>query len=180
MAEPLEINPSTSSQDFLNKNTQVPPHGVLQSPNGNIPMYPTVYPLLVPGLFPPQQEEEQMIHGPGLYAVCALPSMQPFPGYSSNTLIPFTYNIPTEPSALETTAVGGERGQAAEQQQQAGPQIQDVVYKWKWSKILLTIESTDSGSTWVASEDKQPSNSSKLDPKYKMLCEDFKLQFSLI
>ncbi|CAA3026976.1 uncharacterized protein LOC111366309 [Olea europaea subsp. europaea] len=94
-------------------------------------MYPTVYPLLVPGLFPPQQEEEQMIHGPGLYAVCALPSMQPFPGYSSNTLIPFTYNIPTEPSALETTAVGGERGQAAEQQQQAGPQIQDVVRRFQ-------------------------------------------------
>ncbi|KAL2554129.1 hypothetical protein Fot_07748 [Forsythia ovata] len=124
MVEAPEIHPATSSQDSLNRQTQVPP-------NGNIPMFPMMYPVFVPGLFPPQPDQEQMNRGPGLYAVGSLPSMQPFPGFSSNAVIPFTYNIPTEPSSLETAAVGGEQGQVVEQQQQAGPQRQVVMRRFQ-------------------------------------------------
>lgn len=74
---------------------QVPLFGGLKSPNGNIPKFPIMYPALVPGLVPPQQDQEQINRGSGLYAVAVLPYMQPFAGFPSNTLIPFTYNIPT-------------------------------------------------------------------------------------
>ncbi|KAL2533423.1 hypothetical protein Adt_06774 [Abeliophyllum distichum] len=123
MAEAPEIQPATSSQDSLNRQTQVPP-------NGNVPMFPIMCPVLAPGLFP-QPDHGQMNRGPGLYAVGSIPSMQPFPGFSSNALIPFTYNIPTEPSPLETVAVDGEQGQVVEQQQQAGPQGQVVMRRFQ-------------------------------------------------
>ena len=56
-----------------------------------------MYPMLVPGLFPPQQGQEQTDHGAGLYAVPTYPNsfMGPIAGYPPNALIPFTYNVPT-------------------------------------------------------------------------------------
>ncbi|KAL2228901.1 UNVERIFIED_CONTAM: hypothetical protein Sindi_1869800 [Sesamum indicum] len=72
-----------------------PTFASLKSANGNIPTFPIMYPALVPGLFPPHQDQEQINRGPGLYAVPVLPYMQPIAGLPPNTLIPFTYNIPT-------------------------------------------------------------------------------------
>lgn len=74
---------------------QIPTSDGLKSQNGDSPMFPIMYPALVPGLFPPHQHQEQINRGPGLYAVPVLPYMQPIAGFHSNTLIPFTYNLPT-------------------------------------------------------------------------------------
>ncbi|KAK6126601.1 hypothetical protein DH2020_039647 [Rehmannia glutinosa] len=101
----------SSSQDSLNKQSQVPTFDGVKSSDGNIPKFPVMYPALVPGLFPPHQDQEQINRGPGLYAVPVLPYMQPIAGFPSNTLIPFTYNIPTERRSPETGEVGGEQGQ---------------------------------------------------------------------
>ncbi|KAI3447326.1 hypothetical protein Pfo_003991 [Paulownia fortunei] len=140
MAEGPGTQPSTSSsdqsssQDSLNKQSQVPTFDGLKSPNGNIPTFPIMYPALVPGLFPPHQDQEQINRGPGLYAVPVHPYMQPIVGFPSNTLIPFTYNTPTERSSPEIREVGGEQGQQGElpqQQQQAGPQRQVVVRRFQ-------------------------------------------------
>ncbi|XP_011077905.2 uncharacterized protein LOC105161789 [Sesamum indicum] len=93
-----------------------------------------MYPALVPGLFPPHQDQEQINRGPGLYAVPVLPYMQPIAGLPPNTLIPFTYNIPTEHSSAQVRGVGGEHGQPGEQPQQqpeAGPQRQVVVRRFQ-------------------------------------------------
>ncbi|KZV46109.1 hypothetical protein F511_30686, partial [Dorcoceras hygrometricum] len=109
-----------------------PTVGGFKSPNGNVPMFPLIYPAVVPGLFPSQQDQEQMNRGPGLYAVPVLPFTQPITGFHSNTLIPFTYNIPTERSLQETREIGGEQVQTVEQQQQvAGPQRQVVVRRFQ-------------------------------------------------
>lgn len=54
-----------------------------------------MYPALVPGLSPPNNDQEQTNRGPGLYAVQVHPFMQPIAGFASNNLIPLTYNIPT-------------------------------------------------------------------------------------
>ncbi|XP_075509584.1 uncharacterized protein LOC142545999 isoform X3 [Primulina tabacum] len=95
-------------------------------------MFPIMFPALVPGLFPPQQDQELMNRGPGLYAVPVLPFMQPIIGFPSNTLIPFTYNIPTERSLPETREMGREQVQGVEQQQEeAGPQRQVVVRRFQ-------------------------------------------------
>ncbi|XP_073034551.1 uncharacterized protein [Primulina eburnea] len=108
---------------------EVPTVGAIKSQNGNVPLFPIMYPSLVPGLFPPQQDQEQMNRGPGLYAVPVLPFMQPITGFPSNNLIPFTYNIPTLP---ETIGIDREQVQAVEQQQQeAGPQRQVVVRRFQ-------------------------------------------------
>ncbi|KAK6152200.1 hypothetical protein DH2020_014835 [Rehmannia glutinosa] len=140
MAEGPGTQPSTSSsdqsssQDSLNKQSQVPTFDGVKSSDGNIPKFPIMYPALVPGLFPPHQDQEQINRGPGLYAVPVLPYMQPIAGFPSNTLIPFTYNIPTERRSPETGEVGGEQGQPGEQpqeQQQAGPQRQVVVRRFQ-------------------------------------------------
>ncbi|KAK6147439.1 hypothetical protein DH2020_018351 [Rehmannia glutinosa] len=138
MAEGPETQPEISSsdqpssKDSLKDQSQVPIFDGLKSPNGNIPMCPIMYPALVPGLFPPQLDQDQMNRGPGLYAVPVLPFMQPITGFPSNTLIPFTYNIPTVRSSSGTTEVGGEQGQPGEQQQQqAGPQRQVVVRRFQ-------------------------------------------------
>ncbi|XP_075475030.1 uncharacterized protein LOC142505808 isoform X2 [Primulina tabacum] len=131
MAEGHESQSSdqSSSRDSADKKTQVPTVGAIKSQNGNVPLFPIMYPSLVPGLFPPQQDQEQMNRGPGLYAVPVLPFMQPITGFPSNTLIPFTYNIPTLP---ETRGIGREQVQAVEQQQQeAGPQRQVVVRRFQ-------------------------------------------------
>lgn len=89
---PLSLSLSLSLSISL---SQVPTVGGLKSKSDNIPKFPIMYPALVPGLFPHQQNQEQMNRGPGLYAVPVLPFMQPITGFPSNTLIPFTYNIPT-------------------------------------------------------------------------------------
>ncbi|XP_073157209.1 uncharacterized protein [Henckelia pumila] len=134
MAEGHESQSSDQSfsQDSADKKTQAPTVGGIKSQNGNVPMFPIMYPALVPGLFSPQQDQEQMNRGPGLYAVPVLPFMQPITGFPSNTLIPFTYNIPTERNMPETREIGGEQVQAVEQQQQeAGPQRQVVVRRFQ-------------------------------------------------
>lgn len=71
---------------------QVPAVSGLPSfPNGDLQILPIMYPALVPGL----QDQEQMNRGSGLYAVPVHPFMGPVTGFSSNALIPLTYNIPT-------------------------------------------------------------------------------------
>lgn len=70
---------------------QVSTSNGLKSQSGGSPMFPIVY----PALFPPQQHQEQINRGPGLYAVPFHPYMQSIAGFPSNTLIPFTYNLPT-------------------------------------------------------------------------------------
>ncbi|KAK6152190.1 hypothetical protein DH2020_014825 [Rehmannia glutinosa] len=104
MAEGPGTQPSTSSsdqsssQDSLNKQSQM-----------EIFKFPIMYPALVPGLFPPHQDQEQINRGPGLYAV-------------------------RERRSPETGEVGGEQGQPGEQpqeQQQAGPQRQVVVRRFQ-------------------------------------------------
>ncbi|XP_073043859.1 uncharacterized protein [Primulina eburnea] len=110
----------------------IPTVGSLKSQNGNVPMFPIMFPALVPGLFPPQQDQELVNRGPGLYAVPVLPFMQPIIGFPSNTLVPFTYNIPTERSLPETREMGREQVQGVEQmQQEAGPQRQVVVRRFQ-------------------------------------------------
>ncbi|KAL2458211.1 hypothetical protein Fot_55745 [Forsythia ovata] len=127
-------NRSSEEQDSLNKQNQVPAFRGLQSPNGDVQMFPFMYPALVPQLFS-QQDQEQMNRGPGLYAVPVLPFAQPIVGFPSNALIPFTYNIPVERSSPDTGAVGDEQGQVGEQpqhqQQQPEPQRQVVVRRFQ-------------------------------------------------
>lgn len=74
---------------------QVPESAGLKSQNGDRPVFPVMYPVLVPGLLSPHQHQEQVNRGPGLYAVPVNPYMQPISGFPPNTLIPFTYNLPT-------------------------------------------------------------------------------------
>ena len=77
-------------------NSQEPQFSGLE--NGAIQTFPIMYPAaLVPGLFPLQQDQDQdqMNRGAGIYAVPTLPFNGPIAGFPSNTLIPFTYNVPT-------------------------------------------------------------------------------------
>uniref|UniRef100_A0A5B6YV86 Transmembrane protein n=1 Tax=Davidia involucrata TaxID=16924 RepID=A0A5B6YV86_DAVIN len=141
MAEESETQTSTStsessshksSEDTL-KQPQVPGlSGFAASPNGDIQMFPIIYPALVPGLFP-LQNQEQMNRGAGIYAVPVLPFMGPVAGLPSNTLIPLTYNLPTRPTSSEAGAVGEEQGQVGQQQQQQqpAPQRQVVVRRFQ-------------------------------------------------
>lgn len=133
MAE--EIEKQTSDKQSDDKKQQIPPFYGFASPNGESPMFPIMYPMLVPGLFPPQQGQEQTDHGAGLYAVPTYPNsfMGPIAGYPSNALIPFTYNVPTGPSPSEAGTGGEEQGQAGQQQQQqqAGQQRQVVVRRFQ-------------------------------------------------
>ncbi|KAL8509665.1 hypothetical protein ACS0TY_016764 [Phlomoides rotata] len=138
MAETPGTQPSTSSsdqsysQDSVDKQSQVSTSNGLKSQSGGSPMLPIMYPGLVPALFPPQQHQEQMNRGPGLYAVPVHPYMQSIAGFPSNTLIPFTYNLPTERSP-EMREAGSEQGQPGEQplQQQDGPQRQVVIRRFQ-------------------------------------------------
>lgn len=145
MAEESNIQTSTSDKSSISgesphpglKQQQIPPfYGFAASPNGDFQMFPIMYPALVPGTFPMQQDQEQMNRGAGLYAVPTLPFMGPIVGLPSNTLIPFTYNVPTSgPSSSEAGTGGEEQGQVAEQQQQQqqqpGPQRQVVVRRFQ-------------------------------------------------
>ncbi|KAH6754890.1 transmembrane protein [Perilla frutescens var. hirtella] len=136
----------SNSQDSRDKQSQVPVSDGLKSQNGDSPVFPVMYPMLVPGLLPPHQHQEQINRGPGLYAVPVHPYMQSFGGFPSNALIPFTYNLPTERSSPEAREVAGEQGQQGEQpqqQQQAGPQRQVVVRRFQIAiqlDILLILK----------------------------------------
>ncbi|KAK9268680.1 hypothetical protein L1049_000440 [Liquidambar formosana] len=101
------------------------------SPNDCPQMFPTMYPALAPGLIP-FQNQEQMNHGAGIYAVPVLPFMGHIAGFPPNTLIPLTYNIPRRPSPSESGA-GEEHGQSGQQQQQQqpAPQRQVVVRRFQ-------------------------------------------------
>ncbi|KAL3625146.1 hypothetical protein CASFOL_030600 [Castilleja foliolosa] len=125
MAEGPETHPSTSFSD--QSSSQAPTSDGSKSSNGNIPSFPIMYPAFVPGLIPPYQDQEQINRGPGLYAVPVMPYGQPFSGFQPNTLIPFTYNIPTEAGAGEQGQAGGQ----PQQQQQAGPQRQVVIRRFQ-------------------------------------------------
>ncbi|GER41782.1 RING/U-box superfamily protein [Striga asiatica] len=139
MAEGPETHPSSSSHqyssnDVVKDQSQAPPFDDVKPLSSNNPMSPIMYPALVPGLFPPQLDQDQMNRGPGLYAVPVLPFAQSITGFPTNTLIPFTYNIPTARSSSGNGGVGGEQGQLQEQpqqQQEAGPQRQVVVRRFQ-------------------------------------------------
>ncbi|GKE28794.1 hypothetical protein Tco_1444178, partial [Tanacetum coccineum] len=81
----------------LNYSKLIPPFYGFTSPNGEAPMFPIMYRMFVPELFPPQQGPKQTNHEACLYAVSTFPNsfMGPIVGYPSNALIPFTYNGPT-------------------------------------------------------------------------------------
>ncbi|KAJ0483892.1 hypothetical protein HanIR_Chr13g0669701 [Helianthus annuus] len=128
-------NPSSSSSSSHQPDPkQLPPFYGFTAPNGELPKFPVMYPVLVPGLAPSQEGQEQTDHGPGLYAVPTFPNTfgGPIAGFPSNTLIPFTYNVPTGPSPSEAGTQGEEQGQAGQQQQpQAGQQRQVVVRRFQ-------------------------------------------------
>lgn len=148
MAEETETQTSTTasgSEKHLNSSSnssqpdpkQLPPFYGFTPPNGELPMFPIMYPMLVPAMFPPQQGQDQMDHGAGLYAVPTFPNsfMGPIAGTPTNILIPFTYNVPTGQSGSEGGTGGEEQGQAGQvgqgQQQQAGQQRQVVVRRFQ-------------------------------------------------
>ncbi|KAG6649210.1 hypothetical protein I3843_07G192700 [Carya illinoinensis] len=96
--------------------------------NGAFPMFPVMYPALIPGLNP-LQNQEQINRGAGIYAVPTFPYMGPVSGLPSNALIPLTYNIPTRhgPEA-GVGAVGEEHREAG---QQPAPQRQVIVRRFQ-------------------------------------------------
>lgn len=112
-----------SPEDTL-KQPQVPAFsGFHASPNDATQMFPIMYPALVPG-FIPSQNQEQTDRGAGIYAVPVLPFMGPVAGLSSNTLIPLTYSIPTRPSSSEAGTAGEENGQVGQGEGEGQPQPQ--------------------------------------------------------
>lgn len=114
---PSSSSSSAAAEEALNKQTQAQFSG-LPSLNGDFQTLPIMYPSYFPGFYPLQQNQEQMNHGRGLYAVPAFPFMGPTAAFAPNTLIPFTYNIPSGPSSSETGAVGENQGQQQREQQQ--------------------------------------------------------------
>ncbi|XP_058113582.1 uncharacterized protein LOC131256647 isoform X2 [Magnolia sinica] len=141
MAEAAEIPQSSipKSSDENLKQSQVPTFsGFPAFPDVDLQMLPIMYPMLVPG-FIPSQNQEQNNRGGGIYAVPVLPFMGPMAGLTSNTLIPLTYNVPT-PNPAEG-AVGEEHGQ--EGRQQHAPQRQVVVRRFQFGfqlDLLLILK----------------------------------------
>ncbi|KAL8238418.1 hypothetical protein R6Q59_014985 [Mikania micrantha] len=132
---PGSHKPTIPSSSHNPDHKQLPPFYGFTAPNAELPMIPIMYPILVPALVPPQQGQEQTDHGAGIYMVPTFPNsfMGPIAGFPSNTLIPFTYNLPTEQSPSETGTRSVEQGQAGQQQppQQAGQQRQVVVRRFQ-------------------------------------------------
>ncbi|TMX01909.1 hypothetical protein EJD97_023145 [Solanum chilense] len=121
-----------SPEETLKKQPQLP--SFQGSPMLNYQMLQAMYPTLLPGAFGMQPIQEELNHGPGLYAVPVAPFMGQYAGFPPNTLIPFTYAVPTGPSVPENGAVGEEQGQMGQQQpqpQQLGPQRQIVVRRFQ-------------------------------------------------
>ncbi|XP_076913157.1 uncharacterized protein LOC143571680 [Bidens hawaiensis] len=118
-------SPSQQQAAVADPKQQLPPLYGFTPPNGQVPMFPIMYPVLVPQ----DNGQEQPDHGPGIYAVPTFPNSF-MAGFPSNTLIPFTYNVPTGPSPSEAGTQGEEQGQAG-QQLQAGQQRQVVVRRFQ-------------------------------------------------
>ncbi|KAL8040005.1 hypothetical protein ABFX02_10G072400 [Erythranthe guttata] len=130
-----------SSQDSFNHQTQAPAFNGLNLPNGDIPFSAFMY----PGIFPPQQDQEPMDRGPGLYAVPVHPFMQPIVGIPSNALIPFTYNLPTTSpvirEAVQPVDPPEQQQQLQQQQQQqVGPAGRRVVVREFRIAIAIQID----------------------------------------
>lgn len=107
----LSSSPYSEGGVFV-KQTQAP-FGGFYFPNGDAQFLPIMYPGFL------QQNQEQN-YGRGLYAVAPFSFMGPSAPYPPNTLIPFTYNLPT---ASETSGVGEGQGQS-DQRQQLQQQLQ--------------------------------------------------------
>ncbi|KAG5594292.1 hypothetical protein H5410_035524 [Solanum commersonii] len=121
-----------SPEDTLKKQPQLP--SFQGSPMVNYQILQAMYPTLLPEALGMQPIQEELNHGPGLYAVPVAPFMGQYAGFLPNTLIPFTYAVPTGPSIPENGAVGEEQGQMGQQQpqqQQLGPQRQIVVRRFQ-------------------------------------------------
>ncbi|XP_071691114.1 uncharacterized protein [Rutidosis leptorrhynchoides] len=131
-----EKAPIPSSDSTQSDPKQMPPFNSFAAQNGGLPMFPIMYPMIVPAVFPIQQGQEPTDHGAGLYAVPTFPNsfMGPIAAFPSNSLIPFTYNVPTGPSPPAAGTIGdeqGEVGQQQQQQQEAGQQRQVVVRRFQ-------------------------------------------------
>ncbi|XP_010276586.1 PREDICTED: uncharacterized protein LOC104611299 isoform X2 [Nelumbo nucifera] len=87
--------PKSSEENLKQSQSQVPAFPFFPAfPNGELQMYPIMYPALAPGLIPVQNQEHSN-RGAGIYAVPVLPFMGPMSGIPTNTLIPLTYSLPT-------------------------------------------------------------------------------------
>lgn len=122
MAEESETQTSNSQQSPP-QDAPKPPQfqgpayfGLGASQNGDVQMFPIMYPAVVPGMIN-SQNQEQINRGAGIYAVPVLPFMNPIAGFPPNTLIPLTYSTPTRTSSSDAATVG-EQGQPGQQQQQ--------------------------------------------------------------
>ncbi|KAG6589693.1 hypothetical protein SDJN03_15116, partial [Cucurbita argyrosperma subsp. sororia] len=140
MAEGPEAIPASSQsssapewRDDNLEHTQVPKISSFLTPNGDFKMIPIMYPVLVPGSAPSENQNR----GAGIYAVPALPSIGgPIVGMASNNLIPLTYSIPTRSDTSNRTSPEGgaaveENGRVGQQQQQPEPQRQVVVRRFQ-------------------------------------------------
>ncbi|CAH9132627.1 unnamed protein product [Cuscuta epithymum] len=86
--------------------------------DSNNQMHPTMYQPLLSGFYCPQQNQEELNRGPGLYAVSVHPFMDNVTGFPPIRLIPLTYTVPTEHSSTENRTGSNEQGHAVELQQQ--------------------------------------------------------------
>jgi hypothetical protein len=142
MAEESETHIATSTkpaQNTIDQSQGTQFCGAVQ----NIPvMYPAA---LLPGLFPMMQQQPQDQNqingrgGAGIYAVPNLPFSSPFiSGYPPNTLIPFTYNIPTGTSSEGGGGiVGGEQGQDGQIGQQQQQQHQQQIGGQRQQQVVV-------------------------------------------
>jgi hypothetical protein len=64
------------------------------APNTASPMFPLMYPMLVPGMYSQQGVDDQA-QDPGIYAIQDNQFMGSMGGYAAKTFIPLTYTIPT-------------------------------------------------------------------------------------
>ncbi|XP_050372881.1 uncharacterized protein LOC126790613 [Argentina anserina] len=125
VALPSTPNPSSSSPNLPHETlpkSQAPAvsSGLPSYWNGDLQFFPIMYPALIPGL----QDQEQMNRGAGLYAVPVHPFTGPVSGFSSSTLIPLTYNVPTTRATLDVSTGGEQQGQEGQQQPQQPRQQQ--------------------------------------------------------
>ncbi|KAK9097509.1 hypothetical protein Sjap_023006 [Stephania japonica] len=126
----------------INESTQfkVPEYpGFQMSPNGEMQMFPIMYPELVPGSMQ-LQNQEQSNNGAGIYAVPVVPFMGAVPGVPPNTLIPLTYNIPTRTALVEGGAVSAENGQEARQQRLPQRQVERRFHPAFQIDLLLILK----------------------------------------
>ncbi|XP_061994872.1 uncharacterized protein LOC133712780 isoform X2 [Rosa rugosa] len=99
---------------------------------------PSSSPNLPSETLPKSQDQEQRNRGSGLYAVPVHPFTGPVTGFSSNTLIPLTYNVPTSRASPDVGTGGEQHGQEGQQQpqqqrqqQHPGPQRRVVVRRFQ-------------------------------------------------